>query len=327
MPQTVRFGIIGCGRISRAHLQAIAEVDGAEAVAAADINEAAVAERADEFGIPNRYADWKALVADDAVDAVSICLPHNLHHRAALDAAAAGKHILTEKPMCNTLAECDDMIRAAEGAGVVLMVAQVLRRYPCNVLAKRWIQEGRIGRVASVVRRRTSYGAPHLDTYAWATKPEVTGGWLLYGFGSHEFDAILWLLDTQADTVFAVGNKADPRWNDYDEISAVMRLANGASATMIHSLNCREGAWDCVLCGTEGTITTRTQEVSLNGEKTPTPIPQGGPFREQVQEFVDCVRTGSQPGPSGHNVRATMQVLEAVKLSLAEGRPIQAATL
>ena len=106
-----------------------------------------------------------------------------------------------------------------------------------------------------------------------------------------------------------------------------MRLASGATATMIQSLNCREGAWDCVLVGTEGTLTTRTQEVSLNGEVTPTPIEPGRPFREQVQEFVECVRGGGEPGPSGRHVRATMQVLEAVKLSLAEGRPIQAGDL
>ena len=96
---------------------------------------------------------------------------------------------------------------------------------------------------------------------------------------------------------------------------------------MIQSLNCREGAWDCVITGSEGTITTRTQQVSLNGEVTPAPIEPGRPFREQVQEFVDCVRAGAEPGPSGHNVRATMQLLEAVKVALAEGRTVEAGKL
>jgi len=324
MAQTVRFGIIGCGGISNPHLKAIAEIEGAEATAAVDINEKALNERADEYGIPARYKDWKDLVADDAVDAVSICLPHHLHLPAALDAARQGKHVLTEKPMCLSLAECDQMIQAAEENGVVLMVAQVLRRFPCNVLARQWIQEGRIGRVSAVLRRRMGHGASNLERYDWASKPEVAGGWLLYGFGAHEYDTILWLLDTQAETVFAAGQKTDPRWNDYDDISAVMRLKNGATATMIQSLNSREGAWDCVVIGTEGTLGIRTGEVALNGQVTPTPLKSVPYFTQQVQEFVDCVRAGRDPGPSGRNVRATMQVLEAIKLSMAEGRPIRA---
>jgi len=323
MTDTLRFGVIGCGGISAAHLKAIAQIEGAEAVAAADVSEAALRERAETYGIPRRYTKWEDLVADESVDAVSICLPHRLHHPVAVAAAKNGKHALTEKPMCLSLAQCDEMIRAAEEKGVVLMVAQVLRRYPSHKLAKEWIEQGKIGRVTSVVRRRMSYAVGNLETYSWADRPEAAGGWLLYGFGSHEYDALLWLLGARAETVCAVGARTLPAWNDYDEISAVMRLTGGAAATMIQSLNSRDGAWDCAVVGTEGSLTVRAREVSLNGEVTPAPIPDGGPFREQLQEFVDCVRTGQEPGPSGRNVRATIAVLEAVKLSLAQNRTVR----
>src|SRR5262249_22283406 len=124
MSETIRFGIIGSGRISRPHLRSLAEIEGAEAVALADVNEQTLNERAEEFGVPRRYRDWNDLLKDDAVQAVTICLPHNLHARAALDAAHHRKHILTEKPMCLSLEECDRMIAAAEQNGVLLMVAQ-----------------------------------------------------------------------------------------------------------------------------------------------------------------------------------------------------------
>lgn len=327
MSESIGLGIIGCGRISGAHLQAIAAAPDAETVAAADIDSDRLSRCADEYGIARRYADWHDLVADDAVDAVVICLPHDLHFPAAIAAAECKKHILTEKPMAISLEECDGMIRAAEENGVVLMVAQVLRRYPCNQHAKALIADGKVGRVSSVVRRRTSFSPQSPERVPWHLKPEVSGGLLLYGLGSHEYDAVLWLLDTRADTVFAVGNKGDPQWDDYVDISGVVRLESGAIAAVIQSLNCREGAWDCVVVGADGTLAIRNDQVSLNGQVTPTPLDSNAAFREQLGEFLQCVRTGREPGPSGRNVRATMALLEGVKMSLAEGRSVNVAQL
>ena len=219
------------------------------------------------------------------------------------------------------------MIEAADENGVVLMVAQVLRYYPCNRQAKAWIAEGKLGRISSVVRRRTSFAPQSVEHIPWHLDPAVSGGLLLYGLGSHEYDAVLWLLDTHAESVFAVGNKSDPAWDDYTDLSGIVRLDNGAMATVIQSLNCREGAWDCVVVGTEGTLTIRTESVSLNGQVTPTPLDRDAAFRQQLGEFLDCIRTGKEPGPSGRNVRATMALLEGVKISLAEGRPVSVADL
>src|SRR5262245_35420773 len=130
MSQEIGFGIIGCGGISRPHLSAIAAIQGATAVAVADIDERMLHARAEEFGVPHRYRDWQDLLNNEAVQAVTICLPHHLHAPAALDAARHGKHMLTEKPMCLSLAECDRMIAAAERNGLILMVAQIVRRSP-----------------------------------------------------------------------------------------------------------------------------------------------------------------------------------------------------
>jgi predicted dehydrogenase len=261
------------------------------------------------------------------VQAVSVCLPHSLHVEPAVEAAQHGKHILCEKPFCLSLAECDRMITAAVENSVLLMSAQVLRRYPGNKLAKQWIQEGRIGRVASVQRRRMGNSIRNLEGYAWANKPEIAGGWLLYGYGAHEYDTILWLMDTAVDTVAAVGARNRAIWNDFDEITSVMRLQNGAVATMIQSLNSAVSAWDCVVIGEEGTIEIRSGEISLNREKTETPLDGPAAFREQVQEFVDCIRAEREPSASGRNVRATMQALEGVKIALAENRVVNAGAL
>jgi predicted dehydrogenase len=322
----VNFGVVGCGGISKAHLKAIQRIPNARAVACCDVNPGALDAAAQTYGIPRKYRSWQELLRDDAVNAVSVCLPHSLHCQAVLDAAAAGKHVLVEKPMACTLAECDCMIAACEAARVRLMVAQVLRRFPANVLARQWLREGRIGRVASVLRRRIGNSRRNMETYSWACKPEVAQGWMLYGYGAHEYDAVLWLLDTRASAVTAVGCHNRAGWGDYDEITGVMRLENGVVATVMQSLNSDEGAWDCILVGDQGTLVVRTQEVALNGQATPVPLGEDY-FMEQVKEFVDCVIEGREPGPSGRNVRATMAALEGVKTALAEQRWVDVTSL
>lgn len=124
----------------------------------------------------------------------------------------------------------------------------------------------------------------------------------------------------------AVGSRNLPVWNDYDEIAAVMHLKNGATATMLQSLNCRAPASDCVVIGSEGTLAIQGEAALLNGERTEAPSGGQG-FREQVQELVDCIREGREPGPSGRNVRATMVALEGVKVALREGRVVHAEEL
>jgi predicted dehydrogenase len=109
-------------------------------------------------------------------------------------------------------------------------------------------------------------------------------------------------------------------------IAATMRLKNGAVATMLQSLNCQTSASDCLVIGAEGTLAIQGDALILNGERTEVPSDESS-FRQQVQEFVDCIRNGREPGPSGRNVRTTMQALEGVKIALRERRVVRAGEL
>lgn len=325
MSDDLRMGVIGCGGISRAHLPAQRDLDGVRTVAVCDIDEAAARAAADEFGVPKVYTDWRELIADDEVDAVAVLLPHHLHRDPAVAAAQAGKHVLVEKPMAISLQECDDMIAAAESAGVVLMVAQILRFRPANRRARELIRAGAIGEVRNVLRRRL--GRTREFRSAWATDPKQAGGWVLYGFGAHEVDMILWLTDSKPGTVFAQGRLTNPYWGDYDEVTVQMELSPGAMATYQHSLNCPWGAWDCIVIGTEGAMRVETEAVRVEDEVYPAPLDSAAAFREQVGEFLRAVRTGEEPEASGRQVRNTMAALEAAKLSLRNGVAVDAAGL
>ncbi len=325
MGEDLRMGVIGCGGIAGAHLPAQRDIEGMRTVAVCDINEDAARAAAAEYDVPRVYTDWGDLVADDEVDAVAVLLPHHLHREPAVAAAQAGRHVLCEKPMATALADCDAMIAAADEAGVVLMVAQILRFRPANMRARELIADGAIGEVRNVLRRRL--GRSEGFRSEWARRPEQAGGWVLYGYGSHEVDMILWLTDSEAGEVFAQGRRNNEYWNDYDEVTVQMALSRGAMATYEHSLNCPWGAWECLVIGTEGAMMVEQAAVRLEDRVIEAPVDGAASFRAQVGEFLRAVRTGDEPEASGRAVRPTYAALEAARISLRDGVAVDAAGL
>jgi len=319
----VRFAIIGCGNIAQSHMKAIQAQPDAQIAVTVDI----AAERAEKAASAFEAGRWctstEDAVGDDGVDAVSVCLPPALHRDHAVMAANAGKHVLVEKPMDISLAKCDEMIAAAEANDVRLMVGQVLRFREANVEARRMILEGVIGQPTNVIRRRMSC-TKESKTEPWGKNPEIAGGWVLYGFGSHEMDMMLWLNDAHPKRTFAMGRKTNPYWNDYDDVDVLFEMSNGAIGSMTHSVNVQPGAWDCRIAGTEGCLYLTGNKIVKDGEELPGEFDVAGGMQRQIGEFVASIREGREPEASGRNVRATMQLLEATKLSLAEGRPVEA---
>jgi predicted dehydrogenase len=323
MSKEIGVAVIGCGAVSAWHLAALRAVPEARLVACADVEEKRAEEKAREFGAARHYPAWEPAVEDKQVQAVVICLPHHLHAQASVAAARAGKHILIEKPMALSLADSKKMAHEANKAGVVLMVGQVLRYRPTYRLAKRLLKAGIIGAPSQLIRRRLMWSveAPR----AWATKPSEAGGWLLYGYGSHEVDAILWLADSRADSVFALGRKKNPIWHDFDEISMQMSLASGAMATLCMSLGAAGNrAWDCLLIGSEGAMLVTDERVQVGDKPIEAPRDDSAGMEPQMRAFFDAVIKGIEPESAAQKVLPTMAALEAAKVSLETGLPVRA---
>lgn len=318
MESRLRIAVIGCGGIANGHLGAMKNLP-AKLVATVDIDESRARQYAQEYGAARYHTRLEEALTDD-VDAVIICLPHYLHVGAAVTAANRGKHVLTEKPMAISLKEADEMIEAAQKNKVCLMVGQVLRFSERNMKVKELIKEGKVGKPINIIRRRLSSSGEFRSE--WAREPLKAGGWVIYGYGSHEADMMLWLFDTYALRVYAQARKNNPYWNDYDEVSIQMELANDMIATLNHSLNCNSGAWDTLIMGTEGSMYITNDQLTVNGEKLNLPMGAVGAMERQLKEFLDAVREGREPEASGVNVRKTMQALEAAKLSIAKGQVI-----
>src|SRR5688500_1696441 len=151
----VRVALVGAGGISGAHAKGfIKHKDKVRCVALAEVSQENVKKRTDQLtaaGLeaPRAFGDWKVMLKEMAgqIDAVDICLPHHLHGPAILDATAAGKHVLCEKPMCTSLAEADQILDAVKRSGVTYMSAHNQLFMPVVQEAKRLIDAGEIGRV------------------------------------------------------------------------------------------------------------------------------------------------------------------------------------
>ncbi|MEP6756957.1 MAG: Gfo/Idh/MocA family oxidoreductase [Chthonomonadales bacterium] len=194
----VRIGFIGCGQISRKHLQAYKDIPNAEVIAGADINPEARDRVAAEFGIPHLYSDFRQMLQRDDIDAVDICLHNNFHLPATLAALEAGKHVYCEKPITGSHADAVTMVDAATGTDLLLHIQLATLYQNETRAAKELIEGGHLGNVYHA--RSTGYrrrGRPYVDGYGTPTfvqKRNAAGG-AIYDMGVYHISQLLYLLD------------------------------------------------------------------------------------------------------------------------------------
>ena len=188
-----RIGLVGCGRISRNHFDAIAKVDGLELAAVCDTDVERARQAGETYGVPSYRALDEMLRAGD-FDVVAICTPSGLHSPQGIAAARAGKHVVTEKPMSLSLRQADDLVRACDDAGVQLFVVKQNRLNPPIQLIKRAVDKGRFGRIyLANVTVRWQRPQEYYDAEPWRGTWEFDGGAFM-NQASHYVDLIQWLV-------------------------------------------------------------------------------------------------------------------------------------
>lgn len=327
MAEQVRVAVIGAGVISAAHLRGYAaHPDTCRVQVICDLDEARAKGRQDEFGLPEVSTDAKAIWARDDIDAVSICLPHDLHEPFVIQAAAAGKHVLCEKPFALSVASLDKMAKACSDAGVVCMSAQVLRFRPVYRAARDFLRSGRLGTVHQTWRRRAGM-TRSLDQNPWIYNYDTAGSLVVHGFGAHEYDILMWLQDATCERVYACCRANNPKWDSVDEVSALFSLSDGSFANVRQSLNTLDGGWDEYVMGEQGCLKIagngfEFQPVDGEKEVHDHPLDETGGFAGECGEFVDAIRENREPEASVRQARWVQAVMESVEKSSAESRPI-----
>ncbi len=201
-------GILGAGFFGAYHARAIAAVEGARLVAAC-AEELPLAETftAEHGGKP--YGDWRAMLDDKSVDAVAITAPHHLHCRLAVAALEAGKHVLLEKPMALSVAECTRIIASAEASRCKLMVGQIMHFVRPLLVAREILERGDLGKpvTGSSALLKTWMES---NRRGWHLDPE-TGGGMLMTAGIHALDQLIWLMDGRVSSISAAAGNVVPR--------------------------------------------------------------------------------------------------------------------
>src|SRR5687767_5723729 len=234
MSDTEQLGValIGCGGMGRNEAKILKEVPRARLVAVCDVSEAAAREFGGEMGVP-AFTLHQEVLERAEVGAVLVARPIGLHTQIVLDACTAGKHVFCEKPMAFTVAECDQMIEAAEKHGVRLMVGHVLRLLPLFQRVIDIFDSGELGRpVAAQITRIGWIGDPRAR---YRLRKELTGG-LLYDVTVHEID-LLHRLCGRVETVYAQLDNHVKKQLDYEDVAQLqLRFRGGASGQLFASL-------------------------------------------------------------------------------------------
>jgi len=204
----IRVAIVGCGRISDLHQIGYRGREDARIVAVCDTNKAAAKKKAREWGVERIYTDYQQVLEDKQVDVVELLTPHHLHCSMTIQAAQAGKHISVQKPMALSAREADEMIAAADKAGVMLRVYENFVYYAPAVRAREMIDAGEIGDIRAVrlhVSTGTADSAWNVPLSAWRwrfNEKQCGGGPLVFDHGYHLF-SIAYHLGGPVERVYA----------------------------------------------------------------------------------------------------------------------------
>ena len=349
MADKLRCAVIGAGGIGLDHLHSLSTCHRAAAVALAESSAQRAREASARFNVPRSYADYRELLEQPDIDAVTIALPNHLHGPVAIEALKSRKHVLLEKPMATSAKEAAKIVEVAKNMKRTLMVAQTLRFNRHTQAAKAIMERGELGEVyhARCFWRRRS-GIPRIGS--WFTQKKFAGGGCLYDLGVHLLDACLHLLkDFEVASVcgqtFAkfgprgLGemdwgkSEVDPKrlFDVEDYAVALLRLKSGRTVAM-------EAAWACFqnqetreygidLLGTNAGLSLYPAKLfrnALDGLETIQFNANKVPHSEdRIHHFVSCVLDGRKPLVPAEESLKVQQILDAIYASAHNGKEVR----
>jgi predicted dehydrogenase len=331
--QTIRWGLIGCGDIAEKRVApAMRDLDGHSIRAVARGDASRVHDFAERFGAEQAYASAEEVIADPQVDAVYLATPVNLHLPHTLAAARAGKHVLCEKPMALTTAECDTMIEACDKAGVLLGVSYYRRFYPAVTEIKRLLAANSLGRpVLGRVLSAEYWSYPDDHPFSWRLAQTQGGGGPLMDFGSHRIDILLDILGPVTH-VNAMTDRLSFEREVEDSALVTMRHASGAQSMVgaYHTIGPPADELEIFGSGGKVVIETLNQSVlqitSGSTSKTIEIPPHPNLHLPLLEDFGRAIGGSCQPRVTGRTARQTNRVIEAAYRSSSEGTTIQVDT-
>lgn len=342
MNKKVGVGLIGSQFISSIHAESFRWVADAEVLAVMSPTAGHARDFANKFHIPYHFTRLEDLLALDSIDMVVIGAPNYLHCELTEKIAAAGKHIVVEKPFCMNLAEADRMIDACKKAGVKLMYAEELCFTPKYVRLKALLDEGALGKPV-LFKQSEKHDGPHADHF-WDV--ERSGGGVTMDMGCHAFQFFRWLnQNNPVKSVYAQMSTSvhgDKTQGD-DNAIIILEFENGVTAMAEESWTKLGGMDDrAEIHGSEGVAyadvlqgnsiqTYSTKGVGYAVEKAGNTVGWSFTmyeetwnygFPQEFQHFVDCVKHDKEPLVTGEDGKAVLEIIFAAYESAGTGKKV-----
>ena len=345
-PTPIRLAFVGCGNCLRISFGPVLPfVNGLEVVAAVDPSNEALVHARDVYGIPRGYPSLTECLKHETVDAVLIAAPVYDHRDLAITCAEHHLHVLMEKPMARTPAECTEMISAHQQAGTILMIAFMKRFNRSMLHVAGLLEENAIGRVMGI-RHNWDWGGNEQASFDshWRGRVETWGGqW--QDHGAHSVDLARWWAGP-VKSVMATFDITEPYFEVENEYNVICTHVSGAKGVhMSTNLFHKENEERYLIFGETGTIAlkhasgvwqyTTPYEAYLHRygrtrENIKPPFSQNwleegkqfGQYKVELNHFVECMREGKQPRTDGRSGKAVMEVICAAYRSAYERREI-----
>jgi len=333
-----RVALVGCGRIAKNHFDAIERVDGLDLVAVADVVQARAEAAGAANGVP-AFASLAEMMAAVDCDIVTVATPSGLHPVHGIEAARAGKHVVSEKPIAISLAGADSLIDACSDAGVRLFVVKQNRLNPAIQLVKRAVEKGRFGRIHSAnCTVRWARPQEYYDQAPWRGTWAMDGGAFM-NQASHYVDLIQWLAGP-VGSVAAMTATQERKIEAEDSGAAVLRFQNGAigvlDVTMLTYPRNLEGS--LTILGSRGSVKIGGTAVNrvdtwlfedyddddklIESAATTPPTVYGFGHQGYYRNVLRVLRGEAVPDTDGREGRKSLEIILAIYESARTGKVV-----
>ena len=289
-----------------------------------------------QYGVPDRglytYQNYDRIRDNPDIDIVYVILPNSLHAEYTIRAAKAGKHVLCEKPMAVSVAECEAMIAACKAAGKKLMIGYRCHFEPHNLAAIKLARDGTLGKQRFV---SSEHGFVQGDPSKWRLKKALSGGGSLMDMGIYSLQAARYMTGEEPTSVSAreSTDRTDPRFHEVEDIIEwTLTFPSGAMASCMSSYSSAHN--HIRMTGSQGWVdlepatSYRDQKMRVRiKDDEHEVVPPAGPgatmFAAQLDHMADCMMTGATPIVPGEEGLRDMRIIEAIYRSAAAGQVVK----
>ncbi len=334
----IGYCIVGLGRISMGQFMPGVKISKDSKVVALVSGHRDKAERiADEYNVPHNaiynYQNYDSIHDNPAIDAVYIALPNGMHAEYTIRAAKAGKHVLCEKPMANSVKECEQMIAACKQADRKLMVAYRCQYEPTNLKAIELLRQGYAGKLQIM----SSSNGFNIHPGEWRLNKKMAGGGPLVDVGIYSIQAMRYLTGEEPTFVDASWSVVDDdgRFNEVEEnVVWTFRFPSGVLAHCATSYGTNFIGGSARAIGSEGMLKLNPafgyQGLRLTGKaqgKSPIEVAFDNPsphqFATEADYFSDCILQNKEPKTNGEEGLRDERIITAIYKSCADGKPVK----